>query len=452
MSKYTYEEAVAYLLDIPRFTKKNNMEHTASFLDQVGNYRKATNVIHVAGTNGKGSVSAYLSGILTEAGYKTGMFTSPHLVKMNERFQINGACISDKLFLEAFLKIKCEIEELVKEGYPHPTFFECMVAMASVIFEREQVDYQIMETGLGGRLDATNIIEKPLAAVITSIGYDHMEYLGESLDEITGEKAGIIKKNIPVIFDAGISHAEHSVAEKEEFGGEICRTIEDRAESLNSIAYKVEKKMCKNVNFTNKYIDFYFFYEYDRYVLLRLNTIASYQIMNAAIAVKTILTIDSKHTISMEMIRRGVANVQWPGRMEWVTPNLLLDGAHNVDGMRQMVQTLCNPSLQRKPILLFSAVREKNYEQMIGELCKNIKFGAVVITQLKLPRAERGEVLASIFEQHCGSRIYLEKKVEEAYEKAESLRTDKEFLICTGSLYLVGEIKKILEGRQGKYD
>ena len=196
-----YEEAVAYIEETPKFTTKNKLEHTKECLRRLGNPQDSFRVIHVAGTNGKGSTCAFLTSILREAGYSCGLFTSPHLVVINERFQINEQNIDDASFLRAFEKVKALSEELVAEGNYHPTYFEMLFLMGMVIFQEAGVDYVILETGLGGRMDATTSVENPLACVITSISFDHMQYLGNTIEAIAGEKAGIIVPGVPVIYD-----------------------------------------------------------------------------------------------------------------------------------------------------------------------------------------------------------------------------------------------------------
>ena len=196
-----YTEAVEYILNVPKFTTKNKPEHTVELLKRLGHPECGMKVIHVAGTNGKGSVCAFLSEMLTLAGKKTALFTSPHLVRINERFQINNVPISDELFLESYQKVQAAIDGMVKDGLPHATYFELLYAVAMVAFQKEKAEYVVLETGLGGRLDATNTIEHPIATVITSISLDHTEILGDTIEKIAGEKAGIIKEGVPVIYD-----------------------------------------------------------------------------------------------------------------------------------------------------------------------------------------------------------------------------------------------------------
>ena len=194
-----YEEAVAYIEDIPRFTTKNSLDHTRECMRRLGHPQKKFRVIHVAGTNGKGSVCAYLDSMLRAGGYKVGLFTSPHLVKINERFKINGEMISDERFVKAFEEVQKIIKKAQEDGLDHPSYFETLFLMGMVVFKEADVDYVVLETGLGGRLDATNTVDHPLACIITSISLDHVEYLGDTIGKIAGEKAGIIKPQVPVI-------------------------------------------------------------------------------------------------------------------------------------------------------------------------------------------------------------------------------------------------------------
>ena len=196
-----YTEAITYIEEVPKFTKKNKPENTRELIERIGHPERSMKVIHVAGTNGKGSVCAFLSSILTEAGKCTGLFTSPHLVEITERFQINGQQVAQENFTRAFERVKKEIDAMIGDGFAHPAYFELLFATGLLIFQEAGVEYLVLETGLGGRLDATNLVEHPIACVLTSISLDHMEYLGNTVAEIAGEKAGIIKEGVPVIYD-----------------------------------------------------------------------------------------------------------------------------------------------------------------------------------------------------------------------------------------------------------
>ena len=237
-----YKEAVDYILKIRRFTKKNSLKNTERLLDALDNPQNGIKFIHVAGTNGKGSVCAYINQILLTAGKSTGLFTSPHLVKINERIRINNEEISDDEFYECYTDVMQAIERLPKEEYYHPSFFEFIFLMALDAFHKAGVEYAVLETGLGGRLDATNVIRNPIITVITKIALDHTEILGNTISEIAYEKAGIIKEKIPVVFS--------------DDNPESTEVILKRADALNADAYGVKNESAKISVKDDKKIDF----------------------------------------------------------------------------------------------------------------------------------------------------------------------------------------------------
>lgn len=419
-------EAEQYLLEIPRFTKKNPMENTRKFIDYLGE-QEPENVIHVAGTNGKGSVCAFLNEILTTAGYRVGMFTSPHLVSMTERFRINGEPVSEEIFVKAFSKVKEKVEEgCVKGSFAHPTFFEFLMGMACVIFSMEKVDYIILETGMGGRLDATNIIKKPLACVITSIGMDHTEYLGDTLEAVAKEKAGIIKEGVPVIYDANKP--------------EVSVIIEQKARKMHAKTYEVNRKNCEIVNLSKKNIDFLFHCEYYNNMWVSLETLANYQIMNAALAAVTIHVMNLNYPIPESIVAKALGQTRWPGRMEWLNEHMLIDGAHNEDGVRMAVRSL-NQRFERI-VLLYSTVKDKEYRKIIQFICESMHPAGVVVTELDTPRAVEADELMGIFKNYYNGPVYAEKDISRAVRRAEEM-CDGGIVFGTGSLYLVGELLKI---------
>ena len=247
----TYEEAVTYILDIPKFTRKNDAVHTKTLLRLLGDPQEAVKVIHVAGTNGKGSVCAYLDAMLRSEGKRTGLFTSPHLVKMNERIVIDGRSISDDAFAFIFEKTLSCVRRMEEAGLPHPTFFEFLFAMAAAAFAEAGVEYAVLETGMGGRLDATNTVERPLASVITSIGMDHMEYLGRTPEQIAGEKAGIIKPGVPVLFAETSPDSDGVIERTAEKRGSLCKKIGKDAYEILGIEDKHIAFSCSNAYYGN---------------------------------------------------------------------------------------------------------------------------------------------------------------------------------------------------------
>lgn len=434
-----YKEIVDYIEEIPKFTSKNPLEHTKNLLARLGNPQNDRKVIHVAGTNGKGSVCAYLDSMLRTGGYHVGLFTSPHLVKINERFKIDGVMVSDEQFVKAFEKVRTIIKEAQADGLDHPSYFETLFLMCMVIFQEAQVEYVVLETGLGGRLDATNTVDKPLACIITSISKDHVEYLGDTITQIAGEKAGIIKPGVPVIYDGQNEEA-------------AC-VIEKKAKEMGSPAYPLTADMYEMVKNTREGIDFSFHCQYYKTVTISIPYIASYQMMNASLAFFTMEQLSQEHRIPVEKLIQGIANTHWEGRMETILPGVIVDGAHNADGVARFVETACHFGKSNRITLLFSAVADKDYEKMIQTVCEKIRPRAVVATQIWGSRVVPADKLAQLFRDNGCAAVEAESDVGKAFEKACSLRGDG-MLFCVGSLYLVGEIKAYLaeKNEERKYD
>ena len=425
-----YEEAVAYIEETPKFTKKNSLDHTRECLRRLGNPEKKFKVIHVAGTNGKGSTCAFLTSILREAGYSCGLFTSPHLVRINERFQINEINIDDDTFLAAFEKVKALADELVAEGSYHPTYFEMLFLMGMVIFADAGVDYVTLETGLGGRLDATTAVEDPVACVITSISLDHMQYLGDTVSKIAGEKAGIIVPNVPVIYDGNDPDA--------------AKVIEKRAKELGSPAYKVVQSDARVLGNNKDGIDFSLKDEYYGDTSFHIPFIAWYQVMNASLSLTTMEVLRNVIPVTMEQMQEGLKNTRWQGRMETILPGVIVDGAHNEDGVRRFVETAERFQDEYPLTLLFSAVNDKDYQDMIHTICQKIRFRKVVTTEVGGYREVPSAELAEIFQKEGCKDVANSDSIQEAFYMASEAKGEDGMLFCVGSLYLVGEIKALL--------
>ena len=426
-----YEEAVAYIEETPKFTTKNKLSHTKECLERLGNPEKKFKVIHVAGTNGKGSTCAFLTSIFREAGYSCGLFTSPHLVVINERFQINEKNIDNQAFMSAFEKVKALADELVAEGSYHPTYFEMLFLMGMVIFAEAGVNYVMLETGLGGRLDATTAVEDPVACVITSISFDHMQYLGNTIAEIAGEKAGIIVPGVPVIYDGN--------------NPEAAQVIRKQAEALGSPYYEVKKENTEILRNTSAGIDFCMENEYYGNTAFSIPFIAGYQVMNAALALKTAEVIKNVVNLPKDSVLRGLRETRWQGRMETVLPGVIVDGAHNEDGVEKFVETAEHFQKDYPLTLLFSAVDDKDYTDMIRTVAGRIRFQHVIVTQVGGYRKVPAEQLADIFRKEgclCAESC---EDVESSFRRALEYRGKEGMLFCVGSLYLVGEIKAIIQ-------
>lgn len=429
-----YTEAVDYIETIPKFTVKHPPEHTRELLSRLGNPQEGIKIIHVAGTNGKGSVCAYLNAMLLAGGKKTGLFTSPHLVRINERFQINGEDVSDEQFLDAFLKVEKAAKEYEAEGEGHPSYFETLFLMGMLIFKEAGVEYLVMETGLGGRLDATNVVEKPLACIITSISRDHTEYLGDTLEVIAGEKAGIIKAGVPVIYDASQPGPASVIAAK--------------AKEMGSPAWPMEPSFYEMKTQSREGITFTFAYPGGEKAELAIPYVAKYQMMNASLAFYTMHILQEVHDIPKNVLAEGLSKIKWPCRMEMAAPGVIIDGAHNEDGIAQFVSTAGYFAKENEITILFTAVADKHYHEMIGEICEGIHPSHVVATQIDGSRVVPAEVLAEDFRKAGCTDVCAEPEIGAAYEKALG-KKGSGMLFCVGSLYLAGELKAYLAKRNG---
>ena len=436
----TFEQAVQYVYDTPKFTSKNSLEDTKEFLHKLGDPDKQMKIIHVAGTNGKGSVCAYMRSILEEAGKKVAVFTSPHLVDVRERFVIDGEMISKEEFFEAFLTVYELLDwtalEATESERPaesakayHPTFFEFVFFIAMLVFAKHKPDYCILETGLGGRLDATNSVSKKELAVITHISLDHVEYLGDTVGKIAGEKAGIMQAGAPVVY---WDTCEESSAV---FG--------EQAANLGISAYSVSKNDYSFSNFKRKAIDFSVRTRYYNYISLTLRTIATYQMENATLAVRAIEELDKGETITAEQIRDGIRKCFWAGRMEEVFPEVYVDGAHNEDGVRAFLEAVASDGHEGGRSLLFSVVKDKDYARMVEEFATSGLFDRIVLAHMQTGRGVDTEVLEELFANYpeCAFEGY--ENVAFAFEKMIREQGDGERIYVAGSLYLVGEIKEL---------
>ena len=430
----TFEEAERYINETPRFTTKNKIEDTAAFLERLGSPDRTMRSLHVAGTNGKGSVCAYLRSILEAAGYKTALFTSPHLVDIRERFVVNGDMITKREFLNAFLRIYHlldweALEAGTKDAY-HPTYFEFLFLIAMIIFAEKKPDFCILETGLGGRLDATNAVSSKEMTIITHISLDHVEYLGESVEKIAAEKAGIMRSDVPAVCWETCPETTAVFREYARGLGASCRFVSEKDYSFSKI--------------NTKTIDFCLYTEYYNYVTLSLHTIAAYQMENCALAVRAIEILDRGETIGAEQIQKGVSNCFWPGRMEEVLPEVYVDGAHNEDGIRAFLDTVALDGETGRRSLLFSAVKDKDYEGMAGKLAGAGLFERIFVAPMRTGRAVSADKLEKLFEECSDCEFAVYDTVASAFRMLLESRKAGERIYVAGSLYLVGEIKELL--------
>lgn len=437
-----YDEAVDYIINIPKFssnpgeTNKSGKDNLLAVLKLLGNPQDSGRCIHIAGTNGKGSTCQFVRNILKEQGYSVGVFTSPHLVRINERIELDGY-ISDEDFLDCFDKVYEAVDVNVKNGGLNLSFFEFIFVLATVYFDIRKPDYVIYETGLGGRLDATNVI-KPIITAITSIGLDHTEYLGDTIQKIAFEKAGIIKENVPVIYNTGCTEADS--------------VIEKTARNLGAKAINVAKTDYIINEITDKSIDFSVHNSYYNYHNLVIPTGARYQIdnaMNAIIICNTLLKTDSM--LDEILIKNAFSHFRWSGRMERIHSNVVLDGAHNVDAITRFVESAPAIAGNRKISILFAVAGDKDYQPMIELICDSLEINRAFVTAINSKRGVSSAYIAGLFEDILGNRtdgtnctVTYDDDIKLMFNKAFHYAVDYDnILFCVGSLYLVGDIKQI---------
>ena len=384
-----YNETLKYISASPKFSKIPGNENLIKLLEYLGNPQDKLSYIHVAGTNGKGSVCAMTASVLQKAGYKTGLYTSPFIEVFNERIQINGENIPDNALAENATIIKNAVNTLNIEL----SEFAQITAIAFLYFANRNCDYVVLETGLGGRLDATNVIKTPKVCVITKIGLDHTSYLGNTHAEIAAEKCGILKPNIPVITISGQENTALDV-------------IKTSCNDLNCPLITAPERC----NFET-------------------NLEGEYQKNNAAVVAEIchLLKIPDEH------IKNGLLNTSWPARFEFLRPNLILDGAHNPDGMAALIKSL--KTLKKDIIFVTAVMRDKDYTEcadMINGIAKKI-----YATEIPLPRCMPCGDLA----EKLTDATVIPDCIEAVKEALSSASSDDIVCVC-GSLYLAGHIRK----------
>lgn len=427
-----YRDAVSYIEEIPKFTKKHNLAHTRDFLKRLGNPGFDRKILHVAGTNGKGSVCAYMQCILKAEGKRVGFFTSPHLICMNERICIEGSPINNDSFLCIFRKIKQTVDAMKAEGIAHPSYFEFLFAMGMMAFEESDAEYIILETGLGGRLDATNSVPFPLLTVITSISLDHTQLLGNTISDIAYEKAGIIKKGVPVFCDGSNEEALNVIRRQAEIKGTCCREISKNAFEICEIG--------------DKYIAFSRANAYDGDATWMLANSGLYQVMNACIAIAAmeyVFPVEQRH---YDRWIHAVAAVVWEGRMEEVAPSVFLDGAHNPGAVEAFVESL-EIHKEVLPVIVFSAAADKDYEAMIAILCRRLSVKLFIVTEIEVDRRVPVNVLEETFKKYTSRSVLKASNPDEALTLALDNQEQGGRIYFLGSLYLAGMMKVRLDRR-----
>lgn len=404
------EELLNELYSYSKFGIKLGLENIEKMLFELGNVENKYKKIHIAGTNGKGSVATMLETILMESGYKVGKYTSPHLVDFNERITVNGQKISDEELIECFLKVKKVIEKLKIQ----PTFFEVTTAIMFLYFNEKNVDWGIIETGMGGKYDSTNTIV-PEISIITNVTFDHTNYLGDNLRQIAKEKAGIIKADIPVIYYGNCK--------------ELIDEVEKKSKDTIDIGKYNYKTEVDNENFATKiYIDNEI-YEIPLY--------GEFQSKNFLLVYETLKKIG----ISNKNIKKGLKDVKWPGRFEVIekNPYVILDGAHNVEAALELKKSILNRFKKEEILIITSILKDKDVNEVL-DIFSEFASTAIFVSLENNDRGLSEEEIYNIGNGKFEKSLKI-NNINKAIEFAKE-NFDKKAIIIAGSLYLIGEVKK----------
>ena len=431
-----YHEAINYILSFTDYEKlpaslymaaSFDLRRMAELLERLGNPHLASPAIHIAGTKGKGSTAAMIASALSAAGYRSGLYTSPHLHTFRERITIDGEMIAEEEFSALAERLQPEIDEVNRHhNYGEITTFEILTALAFACFSGQRVDFQVLEVGLGGRLDATNVVT-PRLAVITSLSLDHAEVLGDSLAKIAGEKAGIIKPGAVVVSAPQPGEAAEVIREVCDRNGasliEVGRDITWKKLTSNMAGQSFEVRGKKG--------------SYQ----LAIPLIGGHQLENAAVAVAALEAL----AIGAEDMARGLAQVRWPGRLEMLRdkPLFLVDGAHNADSARRLREAIEEYLNFDRLILIAGASSDKDIAGMLGELAPISSL--IVVTRSRHPRALAPALILDEMERQ-GVKGELAESVSSAAERALAVAGPDDLICATGSLFVAAEAREYIKG------
>lgn len=425
-----YDEVVSAVLAIPRYKKKTDQMTVSWLLKLLHNPLEHFEVIHVAGTNGKGSVCAFLDSIGRAAGCTIGLFTSPHLLTMRERMRVNGEMISEPDFVSCYEQVHEAEQQMLAQGGVPATFFEVIFCMAAVYFASQGVDYAIVEAGMGGRSDTTNVVV-PALSIITSVGLDHVAVLGDTISKIAYEKAGVLKAGVPAVIGYVPREAEEVIRRYGEDNDVSCQFIEECG-----------VRILKN---RSEGIDFSLDCGYDKGGLFHTRLLGAFQAYNAGVA---ILAAQRLWDVSYAVVCEAVANTVWAGRMEEVAPRFYVDGAHNPEAMHAFADTVCACFGDKPKLILYAVARDKDDAGMLQELL-SIGARTIVVTELMNERRTAVQQVCSLIEQEAVRLGIEELEIKEIAELPEALdyvrgiQQSEEYVFCVGSLYLVSAVKEV---------
>lgn len=425
MISMEYKETLEYIHNTNKFGIKLGLKNIKELLKLLGNPQEKLKFIHISGTNGKGSTAAFISNVLIEEGYQTGLFTSPYIEEFNERIQINNKKIPHQDIIRITHEIKNCIEIMTNKGLNHPTEFEIVTALAMKYFYIKKCDFVVLEVGMGGRFDATNIIKNSIVSVITKISLDHIEYLGDTIKKIAYEKAGIIKDNVPVVLYS-----------KQDEVKEVIREI-----AIEKNARIIYPDFNRIINIDSSLKEQIF--DYKDYKNIKIKLLGEHQKKNCIIAIEALEIVKNKgFRINKESIMKGLYKTRWIGRMEVLSynPCFIIDGAHNKDGAIALVESMKQIFKEKKITFIFGVLKDKDIRGMVN-VFSTIAKRFILIT----PNNNRGfcaKNLADIVKTSCND-VFISDTIELAILRALNV-VKKDDIICSlGSLSYIGEVRRI---------
>lgn len=426
----TYDEAIEFIYSACRFGSVLGLDSIGELLSRLGNPQKQLQYIHVAGTNGKGSTCAMLANILQKQGYRTGLYISPYVEEFGERMQVNGQKIPPDVVGELTGQLRAASESMCRDGLAHPTEFELVTALAFLYFVREKCDYVVLEVGLGGRFDATNIIDPPLLAIITLIDIDHTKQLGTTIPQIAFEKCGIIKAGCKGVVSYGAQHAEAlAVIRREANGKGVPLTLPDQEGFFQKSSGTLDQDGIKSFDADGTR----FTYRGEAYFLPLLG---KHQVQNALTVLAATDALNQYGVkISLESVRAGMETVRFPGRMERIRDNLFIDGAHNLSGMEAFCDAARLVAGDRRIIAVAGMLADKDYTHCAALLRETCDY--LIATAPEHPRALASEEFAKV-----SGADTCDPDAERAVETALRLAGQGALVCVCGSLYLIGGIRR----------
>lgn len=426
-----YKEALKYIEETHKFGIRLGLDNMTKLLDLLGNPQDNLNIIHMSGTNGKGSTCSFITSILKEAGYKVGLYTSPFLETFTERIRINGENIPEEDVARIISLIKEKIEQMVKEGYSYPTEFEIVTTMAFYYYYEQNVDYVALEVGLGGRYDATNIIKSSQVSVIGSISLDHTNILGDNISKIAYEKGGIIKEN-------GVAIVYNQSDEVKNVIKQICYD-----KNATYIETNFDDIDIKKSDIYSQVYDVTIFDE--SYENIEIKLIGEHQINNSILALTVIKYLEGNKGLKVddESIRKGLINTKWPGRIEKISENplFIIDGAHNEDGALSLAKAIDKNFKDRNLTLLIGMLEDKDIDSVLDILIP--KFNKVITTTPDNPRAIDSSKLKDKILRYTDN-VVDKKNIEKALNYTLESSSDNDVIISAGSLYMIGSIRRLM--------